>query len=266
MKNAMQFCLMSFVLFVALQTIAIAQQRPSELPKVITDDYIIKETKSKRLVVVKAPDVETVATAPATVRDANLDERNWNDRLKAAQERVKELNRRADQTELEINRLRNFLYGAEPRPANEHKNVINQISLLTEDLRTLRAEAARAQTQVDAILDEGTVRGFRVLSAGLTTRSGRPSTDAFRQRYASLNQELADLRSRESVLQLRANDIFRRILINSGTGDEFYNNSLRDDKYESQSELENTRLRIAKVNLKIEELREQARAIGIKLD
>jgi hypothetical protein len=266
MKRAIQFCLMCFVLLVAAQTSGIAQQSSAELPKVITDDYIIRETKSQRLVVVKSPDVETVATAPATISDANLDERNWNERLRVAQARVKELNRRADQRELEINNLKNFLYGAEPRPANEHKNVINQISVETEDLRALRADAARAQVQVDAILDEGAVRGFRVLSPGLITRSGRPSTDGFRQRFAELTQELADLRSRESVLQLRANDIFRRILINSGTGDEFYNNSLRDDKYESQSELENTRLRIAKINLKIEELRDQARYVGIKLD
>ncbi len=266
MKNAMRYCLFAFVLFITAQTLAVAQQSSTELPKVITDEYIIKETKGKRLVVVKATDVETVASAPTTPRDANFEERNWNERLKAAQARVKELNRRADQTELEINRLRNFLYGAEPRPANEHKNLINQIGLLTEDLRALRAEATRAQAQVDAILDEGTVRGFRVLSPGLTTRSGRPSTDAFRQRYGELQQELADIRSREAVLQLRANDIFRRILINSGTGDEFYNNSLRDDKYESESELENTRLRVAKINLKLEELRAQARAVGIKLD
>ena len=264
MKTAIRFSLLGLALFIALPLLAVAQQ--AELPKVITDDYIIKETKAKRLVVVKSPDVETIAMAPATTRDGNLEERNWNERLKAAQARVKELNRQADQTELEINRVKNFLYGAEPRPANEHKNMINQIGMLTEDLRTLRAEAARAQAQVDAILDEGTVRGFRVLSRGLTTRSGAPSTDAFRQRYAELVQELNDLKSRESVLQLRANDVFRRILINSGTGDEFYNNSLRDDKYESQSELENARLRMAKINLKLEELRDQARAVGIKLD
>jgi hypothetical protein len=265
MKSAMQFCLLSLVLLIALPTLAVAQQSSSELPKVITDEYIIKETKGKRLVVVKTPVVETPAVAPAT-QNANLAERDWNERLKAAQARVKELTRRADQTELEINQVKNFLYGAEPRPANEHKNLINQISALTDDLRVLRAQAAQAQAQVDAILDEGTVRGFRVLSRGLTTRSGAPSTDAYRQRYAELVQELNDLRSRQEVLQLRANDVFRRILINSGTGDEFYNNSLRDDKYESENELENTRLRIAKVNLKIDDLRQQARAVGIKLD
>src|SRR5262245_15737458 len=98
MKNATPFCLISLALFMALPTLAVAQQSSKDLPKVITDDYILRETKGKRLVVVKSADVDIPATAPATARDANLEERDWNERLRAARERTKELTRRADQT------------------------------------------------------------------------------------------------------------------------------------------------------------------------
>lgn len=262
MKNLTRFCLLFITSLIALPLVGFAQ----ETPKVITDDYILKETKSKRLVIERAPETATTAPATQTPRDANAEERNWNERLKAAQERLRDLNRRADETELEINRLKNFLYSAEPRSSSEHKNTINRISELATDLRILRAEAVRAESQVNAILDEGASRGFRVLTIAPVTRAGRTNFDYYQQRYDELNQELTDIRAREAVLQLRVNDISRRILINSGTGDEFYNNSLRDDKYASSDELENVRLRILTINRKLEELREQARAVGVKLN
>ncbi|MEW6127309.1 MAG: hypothetical protein AB1757_09735 [Acidobacteriota bacterium] len=262
MKHSTRFCLLFFAFLIGIPLIGYAQ----EPPKVITDDYILKETKSKRLVIERAPERSPAAPAQPTQRDANAEERNWNERLKAAQERLRELNRRADEAELQINNLKNFLYSAEPRSSSEHKTTINRISELTVDLRALRAEAVRAEAQVNAVLDEGAARGFRVLKLSPVTRTGRPNTDYYQDRYNELNQELSDLRAREAVLQLRVNDISRRILINSGTGDEFYNNSLRDDKYASTDELENVRLRTADLNRKLEELREQARAVGVKLN
>jgi hypothetical protein len=174
------------------------------------------------------------------------------------------LRRLADATELEINRVKNFLFSAERRSSQEHKALIAKIDELTSEMRRLRAEASAAQADVEALLNEGEARGFSI--APRTSRGAISDRDEFRSRYGELNIDLLDAQRRVEVLQLRVNDISRRITLNSGTGDEFYNNRLREQLRDTEEELYDTRARIAGILRNMDELRRQARAFGIYLN
>jgi hypothetical protein len=195
-------------------------------------------------------------------------EESWSLRLRITQEKVKELERRADVTEMEINRLKNVLYSGEPRPAKTHKELIAQVESQTAELRRLRAEAQIARTELADLLNEGTAAGFRTYSTATALQLGRGMSAGqyYRTRYAESKTELVDAERRADIIQLRINDLSRRILLNSGSGDEFYNTRLRDMKSDLELELSEELARIDAVNRKIEELRRQARAAGIYLN
>jgi chromosome segregation ATPase len=190
----------------------------------------------------------------------------WNERLRKAREKIRDLERRADETEMEINRLNNFLRSAEPRSAKTHNQTAAQIADLNNLLRQLRADAAVAQDEADTILAEGAARKFKVESLSRTTSTGEPNPEYFRARMVELQNELLDAELRAQVIELRINDLNRRITINSVTGDNFFIGRLRDELQQAERGLEQARARIDAASRQLKELREQARAAGISLD
>jgi hypothetical protein len=81
-----------------------------------------------------------------------------------------------------------------------------------------------------------------------------------------LQNELLDAELRAQVIELRINDLNRRITINSVTGDNFFIGRLRDELQQAERGLEQARARIDAASRQLKELREQARAAGISLD
>jgi len=92
-------------------------------------------------------------------RDA---ERAWNERLRQAKAKVRDLGRQADQTELEVNRRRNMLFSGERRTAQTQNRLAERIAERGKQLLQLRQEAMTAGDEVDAIVAEGDGEGFRV--------------------------------------------------------------------------------------------------------
>jgi chromosome segregation ATPase len=207
--------------------------------------------------------IVSVAVAQQAKQEPSAAEHTWNERLRQAREKVKDLERRADQTELEINRLRNILFSAEPRSPETHNRLNTQIAELTRLMRRLRAEALVAEDEADAILAEGAAKKFKVESLSPTTKTFEPNLEYYRLRFAELQSELRDAEARAQVMQLRINDLNRRITINAVTGDNFFIGRLRDELPEAQRGLELARARIAAATRQIEELREQARAARV---
>jgi hypothetical protein len=266
MKNSLRMISLTLCLFFAGSLVAFGQETQSKSPVVTAEDVLRVSRGSNRAPVTRSPVAEPT-TEPQIQRDAFTEaERAWNARLKIAQGAVKELARRADLTELEINRLKNILFSAERRSTQEHKGLIADIDSLTIEMRRLRAAAAAARVVVEEILDEGQAQGFRISSASLTDTAGSSNPVFYRSRYTELQNDLIDTQSRVEVLQLRANNLRRAILLNSRTGDEFYNNRVRENQRDTEEELNATQARLLALRDKIAELRQQARAVGVVLN
>jgi DNA repair exonuclease SbcCD ATPase subunit len=218
----------------------------------------------------------SLAALSAQTGQQEAAEKAWNERLKKAREKAKDLERRADQAELEMNRVRNFLFSAEPRDAGTNGMLLNRITELNAIQRRLREEAAIAHREVEATLDEGATRRFRELTLSPTTPSGDPNLEYYTSRYAELRQELTDAEMRTAVMQLRVNDINRRITGNAGNfisfggggsipsgGDNFFLGRLRDELQIVEDALGHARTRMQLAAQQIEDLREEARRAGV---
>ena len=190
----------------------------------------------------------------------------WNERLQKSRNRVKDMERRMDQTEIEINRLCNFLSGAEPRSTKIQNQTAAHVAELTAQLHRLRDEAVIAQEEADAILAEGAAKKFKVESLAPTTPSGEPNLLYYRARFDELQMDRRDSELRAWVMQLRITDLNRRITLNSGTGDNFFIGRLRDELQQAQRGMELARARLTSIARQLDELREQARAAGVSPD
>jgi hypothetical protein len=266
MKNRLTMISFTTCLFFAGSLIAFGQQPQSKAPVVTAEDVLRVSRGSARANPPRTPVAAPTAEVPIERNNFAEAESAWNARLKIAQQRVKELERRADATEIEINRLKNVLFGPERRSTQEHKGLIADIDNLTAEMRRLRAEAVAARVIVEEILDQGQAQGYRVSSSALTNTSGSSSLVFYRSRYTELQSDLIDAQSRADVLQLRANNLSRVILLNSRTGDEFYNNRVRENLRDMQEELYATQARVIAIRDKIAALRQEARAAGVVLN
>ena len=198
----------------------------------------------------------------------------WNEKLAKARERVKDFERRADQSELIITRLRNTQFSAAPQDAGLSGQINARVAELTNQVRLLRAEARAAQGEVDNLLNEGAAKGYEVKSLlSPTTKTGEANLEYYRARAAELRRELSDAEQRIQVLQFRINDLNLRMRKNSGGGtdsngkriggDIYFINRLREELREAQNGLELAQARITAANQQFEELRRQASLAGV---
>jgi len=241
---------------------ALAQQPPRPIPTMTGEQVSVPPPAVPASNANKAESVKT-----PEAQDANQDaaEKAWNENLAKLRERVKELERRADQAELEVNRLRNFLFSAEPRDAGANGKALARSAELTDLAQKLRAEAKATQREVDELLAEGEAKKYKIATLSPTTKSGDPNLDYYQSRLAELQTELNDAQARAQVMQLRINELRLRINGNSGSGDSFFLGRLRDELDEAQKGLEKAQTRVAAALEKLEALRKQAREAGVEL-
>jgi hypothetical protein len=266
MHKTIRMTSLLLAIFFVAGAVAFAQESQSKAPVVTAEDVLRVSRGSAG-----ATAARRLSTTPAAETEAQQSlfaaaERNWNQRLKLAQQTVKDLLSRADATELEINNLKNALFSAERRSTQEHKGLITEVDDLTEEMRRLRAEAAVARVVVEQLLDEGQAKGFRVASASLTNTIGSSGPLFYRSRYNELQSDLVDTQQRADVLQTRVSTLRRTVLLNSRTGDEFYNNRVRGNMQDMIEELNETQERVTALRNKIAELRQEARGAGVVLN
>jgi DNA repair exonuclease SbcCD ATPase subunit len=196
-------------------------------------------------------------------RERKTAEREWNERLRQARERLNDLQRRADAHELQINRLRNAQFDpTRPQPPEAGGRISAQIAELAAQVKALRAEAKDAEQAVNELLAEGEQKRFEVEAVELEKKDGSPNRAGYRKRFAELKRELDDATARAQVLQLRINDIYWERRRNEN-GDNFRLNRLRDEQAEAAAELERTKARIAELTQEIAQLERQAALVGI---
>jgi hypothetical protein len=198
-----------------------------------------------------------------TDQEFKVAQQDWNERLRKARDKVRDMESRLDQTELEINRLRNFVFGAEPRAAKTQNQTVTRLDVLGAQMCLLREKAMTAQDEAYALLEEGVAKKFKVESLTPKTPSGEPNVVYYRVRFDELQRDRRDAELRTWVMQSRINDLSRRITLSSGTGDNFFISKLRDELQQAQQGVELARARHTLISRQLDELREQARAAGL---
>jgi chromosome segregation ATPase len=194
-------------------------------------------------------------------------EQEWNERLSTAQDKLRELERRADNAELEITRLRNAQFSTSPKDTNTDADINARVAELAGQVRTLREQAKNAQAEVDALKREGEEKKYKRAEGSAKLSDGSPNVSYYQSRIAELRQELSAADTRIQVIQLRINDLSTRIRKNSGGdgggGDVFALRRLKTSLQEEQKNLAEAQAKKAEAIGKIEELRRQAALAGV---
>lgn len=274
MKLQMQWLfLVAFCLF--LSPLALAQTRPPT-PTLTTDDVIgarpmtpapaAKEDGKPVAATEKPATKEATSSTPATAADEakKKAEKDWNERLKKAQEVLSDLARRADQSELQITQLRNQLFSATSRAPEANGQLNARLSELSGLRNRLRAEAQTAQQEVAKLEAEGQRNAYQTSALSLTNEKGEPDAQAFQTEYTKLQSELRDAQARIEVLQMRLNRAQAEVL-NRGNGDNFTLNRLRQERDNATTEVQETRARIEELKNNLQSHRQKAAAAGVPL-
>ncbi|MFN7931226.1 MAG: hypothetical protein U0Y68_25515 [Blastocatellia bacterium] len=261
------------LMFVSASVVLAQSRRPA--PTLTTDDVLATRPASPlpTPAASKAPDKPTSATAPpadkkappATAEETKKGaEKEWNERLRQAQEKARALSLQADKTELLVTQLRNQLFSATARTPEAQGEINAQITQLSAHANQLRAEAKAAQQSVAALQSEGQGKEFQVQAAALTNEKGEPNQQAFQDEYNNLQSELQSAQARIDVLQLRGRSN-RAETLNKGSGDNFTLNRLRQENEQLNIELADTRAKIEALTNKLQTHRQKAAAAGVPL-
>ena len=200
-------------------------------------------------------------------------EGNWNEQLRKAREKVRLLEREADQSELEITRQRNLQFSAQAKDAGTGTWINARVAQLSQDVSSLRAEAKAARSEVDALVKEGEAEKYQEAALSPKTADGAPNPEYYHSRQAELMTDLSDAESHIQVLQLRINDLSSRIRKNTGGVDEkgkatnssdaFAIRRLKTALQEEQKNLAEAQDKKAEAARKIEALRQQSATAGV---
>ncbi len=257
-----------------LATVVVAQAR-APLPTLTSDDVIgskptapapsatTKDTGKTLLEKAPAKDAAATASAKSSEEDPKKKaEKEWNDRLKKAQEKQGDLERRADQAELQITQLRNQLFSATSRGPELNGQLNTRISEFTAQRNRLRTEAQAAQQAVITLQSEGRNNAYQVSTASLTNEKGEPDAQAYQAEQERLQNELRDAEARVEVLRLRLNSMQGEVL-KKGNGDNFTLNRLRQERDRTTAELEEARTRIEDLKNKLQDYRQKSASIPL---
>ncbi len=214
----------------------------------------------------KALAKDAVSTAPVKSAEdpKKRAEKDWNERLKKAQEKLGELERRADQAELQMTQLRNQLFSTAAKVPEANSQLNASISELSGLRNRLRAEAQTAQQEVTTLQSEGGSNSYQVIEASLVNEKGEPDAQAYQAEQEKLQNELRDAQAHVEVLRIRLNSVQGEVLKN-GNGDNFTLNRLRQERDRTSAELEETRNRIEELKSKVQSHRQKASAVGVTL-
>lgn len=232
----------------------------SSIPTLTTDDIVapraitsVDASVTKNLNNTDKPEAKAgVKSEP--VKEAEdpkkIAAKDWNERLKKAQEKAKDLDRQVDQSELEINRLRNQLTSIEAKSPEARGQINDKIGMLAAQTQKLRGDAKTAQHLVDVLISEGNTNDYKIAEASLKNEKGEPDAKAHQEMQATTQTEINSAKLKIEVLELRLRDNQSEIIRN-GNGDNFKLNRLRSEQAQIKEEIEKAKLKIEELSSKI---------------
>ena len=234
------------------------------VPRLTTDDLVRLKTEQPAEESTDGKPAEAAkAVAPATDAKTSPEESAWRARVQAARARAKSLERAADEAELSITRLRNQL-GISGQSSRYRNETAAQLDEGGKRLTELRAETRKAAADLEELLQYGKQKGYsEEAPAQSSLEDGKPNEQYYRDRYAALLDDLKDAERLVSLYDNRVKDLNQRILLNTGSGDNFYTMQIQQDRDAMQEKLDEARAARVKAQNDIESLMEEARRAGL---
>jgi chromosome segregation ATPase len=208
----------------------------------------------------------TGASKPAQgAEKVSQEETEWRERIAAAREKAKGLEREADQAELRITQLRNEL-GNSGQSAKYRNETAAALEETGQRLSDLRKQARAAADDVAQLEEYGKEKKYTESEGpSKTTEAGNPNDDYYRSQFEKLSQSVQDAERQAQVYENRVKDIAQHILLNGGKngGDNFYTQQLQKDRDEAQQKLDEALAARAKAQNALDALLEEARRAGV---
>jgi hypothetical protein len=260
-----------------LPSVTIAQQPAAsrkKVPRLTTDDVIKAKTDQVPVeqLTEAAPAKEAASSkpgeaakpaAPKTAAADNPEETSWRERVQAARERAKSLERASEEAELRVTEIRNQMSvsGQTPQQRNQSAADLEQAGHKVTELRQNSRDAAE---DLNKLVEYGREKGFKEAEGPkASSDDGKPNEKYYRSRYESLNEALQTADRRAQLYENRVRDLNQRISNNSGTGDNFYIGQIQQERNEMQQKLEEARASRLKAQADLDNLLEEARRNGV---
>ena len=269
-----------FLIISLCACLTFAQSRPTLTTEDVVKWRVANPDRAEHFVPTK---VETKTPAQPSQAESDAQylaaEKEWNVHLTQARERVRDFERRANQTDLTASQSRNTVFHNDASSLNANNA---RVADLQERARTFRNESRLAQEAVNRLLDEGRQYGFQLTYISPTLKNGEPNLDYYRTRFLELQTEIQDENERANTMQLRTNRVqtiintnlnavvsaprTRRGFIfypNNGAGDSFYLNRLRNELAGVGGDLSSSQSRAVLLRQMLDELQEEGRRAGV---
>lgn len=249
---------MKFQLSILVIAIIATSTFAQKIPSLTTDDVIASSPlpvpTAKKVENPLSDDKKIVAEKVKSSEkksEANPAEKEWNTHLNEAKEKSAELERHADQVEIEITQLRNQLTSAQAKKPEEVNRQNAKIAQLRKQSDQLRVEAKNAQQVLSKLETEGAANTFKVTEPKLTNEKGEPDPTAISAHREKLQQEIKDAEARIEVLQLQLTKIHSET---SRNADRFALNRQNEEREQSLAEIQKMKEKIASTTKDIEKL------------
>jgi chromosome segregation ATPase len=232
------------------------------VPRLTTDDVVRLngERVSEPGADGKPPEAGTSGAPGSKV---SAEESAWRERVKEARRAAKSLERSADEVELRMTELRNEL-SASGQTSRQRNETAAQLDEAGRRLTEMRAQARKAAAELEDLINLGRQKGYsEEAEAQPTTGDGSPNEQYYRARYAALLEEMSDAERLIRLYENRVRDLNQRILLNSGSGDNFYTAQIQQDRDAMQERLNEAREAREKARSSIDALVEEARRAGL---
>ena len=259
--------ILSIIIIISVE--AIAQQR---IPTLTTDDVVApvtlvvtktvsdekkaevidKETNAKNGTGKKTDEKDSSKVTGAEKAVANPDEKLWNEKLQRAKEKAAQEARLADQTELEINQLRNKLTSAQPSSPEQKRETLEKIAKLSKTLSVLKESAQSSQSEVTEAIAGGKEKEYKIAEPKLTNEKGEIDNQAVSEQVSKNQQEVTDAQARIQLLELQLNKLHSQ---SNQNGDRYKLNQINIEREQVKQEIEKMKSKITEAAAKIETLK-----------
>jgi hypothetical protein len=195
----------------------------------------------------------------------SAEEAAWRDRVKAARERAKALERAAEEAELRVTELRNDL-GTSGQSARDRNATAAELETLGQRLLELHAQARAAAEEVSQLLEHGRQKGFtESQEPKAASENGTPNEQYYRQTYARLSEALQTAERRIQLYENRVRDANNHIRLsgNKKGADSFYVLQIQQERDKAQESLDEARAALTKAQNELDALLEEARRAGL---
>ena len=248
------------VVFILTSMTVIAQQR---IPTLTTDDVVVPISVSKSVSEEKKPEtkdkVENKSLEKSDVKVAeekkakvNPEEKLWNDNLQRAKEKAAQFARQADQTELEINQLRNELSSVQSSSPEQKRETLEKIAKLSKTLSEFKESAQSSNSEVAEVIAKGKDKEYKIAEPKLTNEKGEIDKEAVAEQVSKNHQEVADAQARIQLLELQLNKLHSQ---SNQNGDRYKLNQINTEREQVKQEIEKMKSKISETTTKIENLK-----------